>query len=196
MLRERQKICHSVQPHLLDTILDHTLETLLISIMNLRNLETVLPQLLHQLPSIKHTIRPPSLNNQTLLFQREILPLKLRTNNLFEQTQYLIMRYSARVCEIVNTGFVIFGEQDGGGEEIVEDGVAVWDVDHAFVFCDFRDEVAGVEVIGDGHAEAEAEDVGVVHHNLCREQSQRLCFGSMVGHPSYLLDSGFGGRVE
>jgi len=76
------------------------------------------------------------------------------------------MRYSTRVGEIVDSSFIVFGEQDGGGEEIVEDGVAVWNVDHAFVFCDFRDEVAGVEVVGDGHAEAEAEDVGVVHHDL------------------------------
>lgn len=48
----------------------------------------------------------------------------------------------------------------------MKDGVGVGDVDYMGVGGDFRNEGAGVEVIGDGHAEAEDEGVGIVLQEL------------------------------
>jgi hypothetical protein len=48
----------------------------------------------------------------------------------------------------------------------VKDGVGVGDVDYMGVGGDFRNEGARVEVIGDGHAKAEDEGVGIVLQEL------------------------------
>ncbi len=66
------------------------------------------------------------------------------------------------VGEVVDARFVVLGEQDGGREEVVEDCVGVGNVDDALVLGDFGHERARVEVIGDGHAEAEDQGVGIV----------------------------------
>ena len=40
----------------------------------------------------------------------------------------------------------------------MEDGVGVLHVDDAVIVCNFGDERAWVQVVGDGHAESEDED--------------------------------------
>lgn len=101
----------------------------------------------------------------------------------------------AWVGEVVDSGLFVFCEEDGGREEIVEDGVGVGDVDHALVFGDLGDEVAGVEVIGDRHAESQNEAVGVVLHDLPNllvivERASFEC------RKTNLLDVSLGLRVE
>ena len=43
----------------------------------------------------------------------------------------------------------------------MQDRVGVGDVDDVLVLCDFGDEAARVQVVGDGHADAQGERVGV-----------------------------------
>jgi len=60
----------------------------------------------------------------------------------------------------------VLSEEDGGWEEVVEDGVGVGDVDDTLVFGDLSDEVTGVQVVADWHTKSENEAVGVVFHDL------------------------------
>ena len=76
------------------------------------------------------------------------------------------MRDGAGVREVVDTGVLVLGHEDRGREQVVQYGVGVWDVDHALILGDLGDEVAGVEVVADGHAEAENQDIGVCLHDL------------------------------
>lgn len=48
----------------------------------------------------------------------------------------------------------------------MQDRVAVGDVDDVLVLGDFGDEVAWVEVVADGHSEAEDEDVFIARQYL------------------------------
>ena len=70
------------------------------------------------------------------------------------------------VGEVVDTGLLVLGEENGGWEEVVEDGVGVGDIDNTIVLGDLGDEVTGVEVIADWHAKSENQSVGVVLHDL------------------------------
>lgn len=48
----------------------------------------------------------------------------------------------------------------------MQDAVAVGHIDNFGVARDLGDEVARVEIVGDGHAEAEDEGVGIVLENV------------------------------
>ena len=123
--------------------------------MNLRNLKLVLLELLNQLRSVKLAIASSSLDNLSLLLEREVLPGKIRTDVLLEQGQDLIVGDGAWVGEVVDARLLVLGKEDGGGKEIVENCVGIGDVNYALVLCDLGDEIAGVEIIADRHAQAE-----------------------------------------
>ena len=72
------------------------------------------------------------------------------------------MSNRARVREVVHSRLAVLGHGDGQRQQIVQDGVGVGDVDDAVVLCDFGDEGARVQVVGDGHADAQGEGVGGV----------------------------------
>ena len=76
------------------------------------------------------------------------------------------MRDCAWVGEVVNTCLLVLGQENGGRQEIVENGVGVRNVDDTLVLCDFGDKVAGVEVITDWHTKSQNEAITVKFHDL------------------------------
>ena len=66
------------------------------------------------------------------------------------------------VGEVVDARFAVLGQCYGDGKEVVQDAVGIGDVDDVGVFGYFGYEGAGVEVVRDGHADAEDEVAGVV----------------------------------
>ena len=151
---------------LLRPIRRHPRETLLVRLMHLRHLHSILPQLLHQLRRIEFTIAPPCLDHLALLVEREVLPCKARPDMLLEQLQDFVVADGAGIGEVVDSRLVVRSEDDRGGEEVVEDGVRVGDVDNTGVRSDLGNEGTGMEIIRDGHAEAEDECVRVVFEKL------------------------------
>lgn len=111
----------------------------------------------HQLGRIELTIRPRGLNHAALLLEREILPRIPGIDNLPIQRQHLIMTYGPGVGEIHDARLRVLGHGDRQRQQVVQDRVGVGDVDHARVLRDLGHEVARVQVIADGHAEAEDE---------------------------------------
>lgn len=76
------------------------------------------------------------------------------------------MANRAWVCKVVDASLVVSGKYQGGGEQIVKDGLGVGNVNDAGVFRDFGDEGPRVKVVGDGHAEAKNERIGVYLQKL------------------------------
>ena len=72
----------------------------------------------------------------------------------------------AWVGEVVDAGVLVLGHEDRGRQEVVQDGVGVGDVYHSLVLGDLGYEVAGVQIVADGHSESENEDIGVCFHDL------------------------------
>ena len=134
--------------------------------MNLRNLELIFLQLVDELSSIELAVAATRLDDLGLFFEREVLPGETGADVFLEERQNLVVRDCAWICEVVYADFLVLGEEDGGRKEIVEDGVGIGDVNYALVLGDLGDEVTGVEVIRDGHAQSEDEAVGVVFHDL------------------------------
>lgn len=152
--------------HLFGSTSSHSLEAQLVRLVDLRDLELVLLQLIDQLGGVELAVAATGLDDLGLLIEREVLPGEVGTDVLLEERQDLVVRDRTRVGEVVDPGLLVLGKEDGSREEIVEDGVGVGDVDDALVLGDLCDEVTGVEVVRDWHAESEDEAVGVVLHDL------------------------------
>jgi hypothetical protein len=152
--------------HLFSSTSSHSLEALLVRLVNLRDLEVILLELLDQLGSIELAVAATGLDDFGLLLEREVLPGEVWADVFLKEGENLVVGDCAWVGEVVDAGLFVLGEKDGGGQEIVKDGVRVGDVDNTLVLGDLSDEVAGVEVIGDRHTESEDETVAVVLHDL------------------------------
>lgn len=144
----------------------HALEAASIRLVNLWHLVVVLGKLLGELGGVQTTVASAGLDDLALLLKCEVLPCEVGSDVLLEQAQDLVVRDSAWVGEVVDTGLVVFSHQDGGREEVVEDGVGVWDVNDTLVLGDLGDEVSGVEVVADRHAQSEDQAVLVGLHDL------------------------------
>lgn len=144
----------------------HTLETQLVRLVNFWDLVLVLLELVDQLRGIELAVASAGLDNLGLLLQCEVLPGKVWANVLLKQGQDLIVRDSTRVGEVVDTSVLMFGQKNGGWEEVVENGVGVGDVYHSLVLGDLGDKVAGVKVVANGHSESENQNIGVCLHDL------------------------------
>ena len=68
---------------------------------------------------------------------------------------------SARVREVVHARLAVSGQDQSAGQQGVEEGVRVGDVDDVRVLADLGEEGPWVQVWGDGHAEAQDQGVGV-----------------------------------
>ncbi len=134
--------------------------------MNFRDLVLVFLELVDQLRGVELAVASAGLDNLGLLLQCEVLPGKVWANVLLKESQDLVVGDSTRVSEVVSTSVLVFGHKDGGWEKVVENGVGVGDVYHSLVLGDLGDEVAGVEVVADGHSESENQDIGVCLHDL------------------------------
>ena len=144
----------------------HTLETQLVRLVNFWDLVLVLLELVDQLRGIELAVASAGLDNLGLLLQCEVLPGKVWANVLLEQGQDLIVGDGTRVGEVVDTSVLMFGQKNGGWEEVVENGVGVGDVYHSLVLGDLGDKVAGMKVVADGHSESENQNIGVCLHDL------------------------------
>jgi hypothetical protein len=122
----------------------HALEALLVRLVNLRNLELILLELVDQLRGVKLAVASSSLDDLGLFVQCEVLPSKVWADVFLEEGQDLVVGNGTWIGEVVDAGVLVLGEEDGGGEEIVEDGVGVGDVYDSLVLGDLGDEVAGV----------------------------------------------------
>lgn len=134
--------------------------------MDLWDLEVVLGELLLELGGVKLAVGASGLDDLGLLLEGEVLPGEVWANVLLEEGENLVVGDGTWVGEVVDAGILVLGEEDGAWEEIVEDGVGVWNVNDAVVLCDLGDKVAGVEVVRDWHSQAEDEDIWVVLHDL------------------------------
>jgi len=134
--------------------------------MNLWHLKIVLLQLAHQLSRIELAIAPTSLDDLGLLLQCEVLPGEIRTDVFLEERQDFVVGNGAWIGEVVDSGFFVFGEEDGGGEKVMKDSVGVRDIDYTLVLGDLGYEVSGVEIVGHGHTETENQAVRVEFHDL------------------------------
>lgn len=101
----------------------HPLETLSVSVVNLRHSDPVLRKLLLQLGRIQLAIAPPGLDDLALLLQREVGPLELRTDDVAEEREDLVVGDGTRVGEVEDADVLVLRHGDGGGEEVGEDGV-------------------------------------------------------------------------
>lgn len=115
--------------------------------MDLWHLVAVLLQLVDQLGRVQLAVAAAGLDDLGLLFKREVLPCVSRPDDVAEEREHLVVRDGAWVSEVVNASVLVLGHQDRRGQEVVQDGVAVGDVDYAIVLGDLGDEVARVEVV-------------------------------------------------
>lgn len=144
----------------------HALEALFVRFVNLWDLELVLLELVDQLRGIELAVTSAGLDDLGLLLQREVLPGEVWTYVFLEEGQNLVVGDGAWVREVVDTGILVFGHEDRGWEEVVENGVGVGNVYHSLVLGDLGDEVAGMEVVADWHSKSENENIRVCFHDL------------------------------
>jgi len=135
--------------------------------VNLWDLELVLLELVDQLRGVELAVASAGLDDLGLLVQCKVLPGEIWADVFLEEGEDLVVGDGAWVGEVVDTGILVFGHEDRGWEEIVEDGIRVGDVYHSLVLGDLGDEVTGVQVVADGHSESENECIGVCFHDLC-----------------------------
>lgn len=162
---KRPSLC-SKQAHLLDTSLGHALEALGVSLVDLWHLKAVLLELGGKLLGVEHAVGAAGLDDLGLLLEGEVLPGEVWTNVLLEEGENLVVGDGTWVGEVVDAGLLVLSEEDGGWEEIVEDGVGVWNINDTIVLGDLGDKVAGVQVVRDWHSQSEDENVLVVLHDL------------------------------
>jgi len=134
--------------------------------MNLRYLISILLELVNQLRGIQLAIASSGLDNLGLLVQREVFPGETWAHVFLKQSQHFVVRNSSWVGEVVDTRLLVLGHENGCWQEIVQDRVGIGDVDYALVFGDLGDEVAGMKVVADWHAESENKGVLVCLHDL------------------------------
>lgn len=135
--------------------------------MNLWNLVLVLLELVDQFGGVELAIASSRLDDLGLLLQCEVLPGKVWTDVFLEKRQNLVVGDGTWVREVVDAGFLVFCQENGGGEEVVEDGVGVGDVYDSLVLGDLGDKVTGVQVVADWHSESENQSIGICLHDLC-----------------------------
>lgn len=152
--------------YLLGSASSHSLEALIVCLMNLWDLKVVFLQLVDELGGVKLAVRTTSLDNLGLLFESKVLPGEIWTDVLLEQSQDLVVRDGTRVGEVVDTRCVVLGQDDRGWEEIVKDSVGVGDIDNALVLGNLGYEVTAVKIVRDWHSQSKDEAVGVVLEDL------------------------------
>jgi len=143
--------------------------------VDLGDLEVVLLELLDKLGGVELAVASAGLDDLGLLVQCEVLPGEVWSDVLLEEGQNLVVGDGTWVGEVVDTGILVLGQEDGGREEIVENSVGVGDIDDTLVFGDLGDEVTGVKVVADWHAKSEDQAVAVVLHDLLN-----VCLGLRV----------------
>jgi len=126
----------------------------------------VFGELLLELVGVQLAVGSSSLDNLCLLVQGEVLPGELGADVLLEERENLVVGDGTWVGEVVDAGLFVLSQEDGGWEEIGEDGIGVGDIDNALVLGDLGDKVTGVQVVADWHTKSEDEAVGVVFHDL------------------------------
>lgn len=139
---------------------------MLVRFVNLWDLELVLLELVDQLRGIELAVTSAGLDDLGLLLQREVLPGEVWADVFLEEGQNFVVGDGAWIREVVDTGILVFGHEDRGWKEVVENGVGVGNVYHSLVLGDLGDEVAGMEVVADWHSESENESISVCFHDL------------------------------
>jgi hypothetical protein len=134
--------------------------------VDLWHLVVIFAELLLELGGVQLAVRSSSLDNLCLLVQGEVFPGEVGAHVLLEESKDLVVGDGTWVGEVVDAGLLVLSQENGGWEEIGEDGVGVGDIDNALVLGDLGDEVTGVEVVADWHTKSEDEAVGVVFHDL------------------------------
>lgn len=159
---------------LLDTCSLHPLETLPVGLVDLRHLVPVLLQLVDELGVVQLAVASTGLDDLGLFLQGEVLPRVARPDNIAEERENLVVRDGARVGEIVDARVAVLGQKNRCGQQVVQDSVAVGDVDDAVVLGNLRDKVARVKVVRDRHSQPQDEAVGIVLHDLYTGKSTRV----------------------
>ena len=152
--------------YLLNAGSSHALEALSVSLVDLWDLEIVFGELLLEFGGVEHAVGASGLDDLGLLLEGEVLPLKVWTNVLLEEGQDLVVGDGSWVGEVVDAGILVLSQKNGAWKEVMEDGVRVRNINDTVVLGNFGDKVAGVEVVGDWHSQAEDENIWVVLHDL------------------------------
>jgi hypothetical protein len=134
--------------------------------VNLWNLEVVLLELGDKLGGVELAVGTAGLDDLGLLLEGEVLPGEVWADILLEESKNLVVGDGTWVGEVVDAGLVVLSKDDGGWEEVGENGVGVWNIDNAVVLGDLGNKVTAVEIVGDWHSQSQDEDVGVCFHDL------------------------------
>lgn len=143
--------------------------------MHLWDLEVVLLKLGDQLGGIKLAVAASGLDDLGLLLQGEVLPGEIWTDVLLEKGKDLVVGDGAGVGEVVNASILVLREEDSGWEQVMEDGVGVWDINDTLVLGDLGDKVAAVKVVADRHSQSQDEHIGIGFHDLANVSFHISC---------------------
>jgi len=118
--------------------ISHSFKALFVRVMHFHAIEIdpVFPAFLRELARVEHAVAAAGFDHMGLLFKGEVAPLECWGDDGAVEGKDFVVRDCARVGEVVDTKFVVRGEQQGDREEVMEDGVAVWYVDYSLVLRD------------------------------------------------------------
>lgn len=122
--------------------------------MYLGNFITKLSELIDQLRRLQLAVAAPRFENLGLILDAKVSIRKARAHNLLEKIKNLVVRDGTGVCKVVYAHLVVLRQKYGGGQEVMENRVAIGDVDYAVLGRNLGDETAWMKIIADGHAEA------------------------------------------
>lgn len=134
--------------------------------MDLGDLVLVFLQLGDQLGRIESAVASGCLDHFGLFLERKVLPTESGPHNLLEQRKNLVVGNCARVGKVIHARFAMLCENDGRWQKVMEDSVAVGDINHPVVTNDLGHEIALVKVIANRHAKAKDETVWIATQDL------------------------------
>lgn len=154
------------KPSLLNTRSLHSLETIFIGFVNLRNLIFIFLQLGNQFGCVESAVTSACLNDFGLFLECKVVPNEFWSHNLLEKRKNFIMRNGAWIGKVVHACFTMLCENDRSWQKVMKNSVAVGNVDHLVVANDLGHEIAMMEVIANRHAKAKDEAVWIATQDL------------------------------
>lgn len=151
---------------LLNTRSLHPLEAFFICFVNLGDLIFVFLHLGNQLSGVESAVASACLDDFGLFLERKVLPTEIWSHNILEKRENLVVRNGSWIGKVIHAGFTMLCENDGSWQKVMEDSVAVGDVDHPIVTNDLGHEITRVYVIANRHAKAKDETVWITDQDL------------------------------
>jgi len=110
---KQRKPSNTNRAFILDCVLRHPNEAILIGLVNFWKLVLIFSQLIGQFSSVQHAIGPSGLDHRALFADGEVLPLERRSHVLFEESQYLVVGDGAGVSLLRSVSNAKIGGWEG-----------------------------------------------------------------------------------